>query len=46
MIKETVKKQLDVLIEATQTSEVLVIPLVPGLKQRIRSLELMAELYL
>ncbi|MGP6388401.1 LLM class flavin-dependent oxidoreductase [Streptococcus dysgalactiae] len=44
--KETVKKQLDVLIEATQASEVLVIPLVPGLKQRIRSLELMAELYL
>ncbi|WP_025729175.1 LLM class flavin-dependent oxidoreductase [Atopobacter phocae] len=42
---ERVKEQLDTLIQAAQANEVLVIPLVPTVDQRIRSLELLAQLY-
>ncbi|MGT2887310.1 LLM class flavin-dependent oxidoreductase [Streptococcus didelphis] len=42
---QTVKKQLDRLIQACQADELLAIPLVPGFSNRQRALELLADLY-
>ncbi|EHI69567.1 LLM class flavin-dependent oxidoreductase [Streptococcus ictaluri] len=41
----TVKKELDQLIKASQAKELLAIPLVPGFDQRVKALELLAQLY-
>ncbi|MGT2934754.1 LLM class flavin-dependent oxidoreductase [Streptococcus castoreus] len=43
---QKVKKKLDELIAASQAEELLVIPLVPRIENRLKSLELLANLYL
>lgn len=40
-----VKDSLDALVNASQAEELLLIPLVPGLDQRIKSLKLLSQLY-
>lgn len=40
-----VKESLDALVNASQAEELLLIPLVPGLDQRIKSLKLLSQLY-
>ncbi|MFC0138296.1 LLM class flavin-dependent oxidoreductase [Staphylococcus petrasii] len=43
---EQVKPRLDAMIEAFEADEVLVVPLLPGIEQRCRTIELLAHAYL
>lgn len=44
--KESAKKQIDTMIQTFNADEVMVVPLIPDIAQRCRTIELLAQIYL